>query len=160
MKHVSAGIRRFVGLALVVVTVSCGVSPSAPSSPESSLTGTWRGTVTIQVNPNAANPSPATIGTTTWTFEVVPQTNLQTFRTTIQSDNTSLPITMIALTALVPGNTPPAHISTQGMYNSPRGCQGTFESAGTADATHIDADFTGVDCQLATFTGSVMLTKQ
>ncbi len=160
MTHVSADVRWFVGLILMLATVSCGGSPSAPSSPQSFLAGTWRGTVTIQVNPNASNPPPATTGTTTWTFEVVPQTNLQAFRTTVQSENTWLPITTIASTALVPGNTPPAHISTQGSYNSPRGCQGTFGSAGTADTTRIEADFTGVDCQLMTFTGSVVLTKQ
>jgi len=49
--------------------------------------------------------------------------------------------------------------STQGDYNSPRGCWGTFGSSGTAEATRIDADFTGVDCS-ARFTGRVVLTKQ
>jgi hypothetical protein len=37
---------------------------------------------------------------------------------------------------------------------------GTFGSVGTAEATRIEADFTGTDCQLATFTGRVVLTKQ
>jgi hypothetical protein len=55
---------------------------------------------------------------------------------------------------------PPADaVSTHGEFNSPRGCRGTFGSVGTAEATRIDADFTGTDCQLATFTGRVMLTK-
>ena len=93
------------------------------------------------------------------TFEVVPQTNLQTFRTTIRSEHSWLPVTTTVSTALTPGNTPPAHISTQGDYNSPRGCRGTLGSAGTADATRIDADFTGVDCNLATFTGHLVLNK-
>jgi hypothetical protein len=31
---------------------------------------------------------------------------------------------------------------------------------GTAEATRIDADFTGTDCQLATFSGRIVLTKQ
>jgi hypothetical protein len=29
-----------------------------------------------------------------------------------------------------------------------------------ADATRIDADFTGVDCNHVTFTGRIVLTKQ
>jgi hypothetical protein len=32
-------------------------------------------------------------------------------------------------------------------------------TVGTAEATRIEADFTGTDCQLATFTGRVVLTK-
>ena len=52
-----------------------------------------------------------------------------------------------------------AQISTQGEFNSPRGCRGTFGSSGTAEATRIDADFTGVECS-ARFTGRVVLTKQ
>jgi hypothetical protein len=76
----------------------------------------------------------------------VPQTNLQTFRATVQSAHLWLPITTVASTALVPTNTPPTQISTQGDYNSSRGCRGTFGSSGTAEATRIDADFTGVDC--------------
>ena len=153
-------VRRIFILLLFTFGASCGRSPSEPSAPESFLTGTWNGTVTIQVNPNAPGAAPPTSAATTWTFEVVPQTNLQTFRVTIRSDHPWLPITTTATTALGPGNTAPVHISTQGNYNSPRGCQGTFGSAGTAQTTRIDADFTGVDCQLSTFTGSVVLTKQ
>jgi hypothetical protein len=145
---------------LLMLGASCGRSPSGPSSPESFLTGTWRGTVVIQVNPNAPGAGPPTSAATTWTFEAVPQTNLQTFQATIRSEHPWLPITMTATAALGPGNSPPVHISTQGNYASPRGCQGTFGSAGTAEATRIEADFTGVDCQLSTFTGSVVLTKQ
>ena len=37
--------------------------------------------------------------------------------------------------------------------------RGTFGSVGTAEATRIEADFTGTDCQLATFIGRVVLTK-
>jgi hypothetical protein len=95
-----------------------------------------------------------------WTFEVVPETNLQTFPATIHSDHPWLPIDTIATAALAPGNTPPAQISTQGDYSSPRGCRGTFGSFGTADTTTIDADFKGADCNLVTFTGRVRLTKQ
>ena len=37
---------------------SCGRegTPTGPSGPTSFLTGTWRGTVTIQVNPGDPNP--------------------------------------------------------------------------------------------------------
>jgi len=93
------------------------------------------------------------------TFEEVPQTNLQTFRTTVRSQHAWLPVTTTASTALTPGNTAPAQISTQGQFDSPRGCRGTFGSVGTANASRIEADFTGVDCNQATFTGSVVLTK-
>ena len=116
--------------------------------------------MTIQVNPGAPDaPSPIS-GPTTWTFEVVPQTNLQTFRATIHAENDWWKVDTIATAALSPTNTAPAQISTQGDYGSPRGCRGTFGSFGTADTTHIDADFKGADCNLATFTGSVTLTKQ
>ncbi len=144
--------------------VACGggsAVPTAPASSESFLAGTWQGSVTTQVAANAdGSQPPATVGATTWTFEVVPQTNLQTFKATVHSDNSWLPFTSVGTTAIVPGNTPPAQISTQGDYDSPRGCRGTFGSFGTADSTHIDADFTGVDCNHVTFTGHVSLTKQ
>lgn len=135
-------------------------TPTGPTTPVSFLSGTWTGTVTIQVNPGDPGAEPATSGATTWTFEAVPQTNLQTFRATVRSDHAWLPIVTIASTALVPGNTPPAQISTQGGYDSPRGCRGTFGSFGTADASGIDADFTGVDCNLSTFAGRLTLTKR
>ena len=160
MSH--AAVRSVLVLSAVWFT-ACGESapgPAAPSGPQSFLSGTWQGTVTIQVNAGIPDPPPpATSGSTTWTFEVVPQTNLQTFKATIRSDHAWLPITTIASTAIIPGSTPPAQISTQGDYSSPRGCRGTFGSFGVADATHIDADFRGVDCT-ANFTGRVLLTKQ
>lgn len=93
--------------------------PTAPSGPQSFLAGTWRGTMTIQPNPTAPQPPSPVSGAVTWTFEVVPQTNLQTFRATIQSQNSWLPITLTGSTAMIPGNTPPAQISTQGEYDSP-----------------------------------------
>jgi hypothetical protein len=85
---------------------------------------------------------------------------LQTFRATIHSEHPWLSIDTIGTTALSPTNTPPTQISTQGDYSSPRGCRGTFGSFGTADATRIDADFRGADCNLVTFTGHVVLTKR
>lgn len=121
--------------------------------------GTWRGTVTIAVNPGDPNAQPATSGSMQWTFEVVPQTNQQTFRTTIRSEHTWLVMMTTATTALTPVNTAPAQIRTQGQFDSPRGCRGTFGSVGVAESTRIDADFTATDCQQATFTGRLVLTK-
>ena len=156
---------NFANVAVFAVTAgrssACGggsPGPTAPSAPQSFLAGTWRGTLTIQPNPTGPQPPSPISGAVTWTFEVVPQTNLQTFRATIRSENSWLPITMTASTAMIPGNTPPAQISTQGEYDSPRGCRGTFGSFGTAEATRIEADFTGVDCPVP-FTGRVVLTK-
>jgi hypothetical protein len=96
----------------------------------------------------------------TWTFEVMPQTNMQSLRATIRSTHPWLTMDTTGSTALSPVNSPPTGISTHGEFNSPRGCRGTFGSVGTAEATRIDADFTGTDCQQATFTGRVVLTKQ
>lgn len=153
---------RAIPIGLLLLLAGCGgqsPSPTAPS-PTSFLTGTWTGTVTIQVNPGDPGAPPPTSGPTTWTFSVVPQTNLQTFTTTIRSQDPWLTIETTATTALTPGNTAPTPISTQGEYNSPRGCRGTFASIGMAQATRIEADFNGSDCQLATFSGTVVLTKQ
>jgi len=108
---------------VLLTLAACGggtPTPTAPSAPQSFLAGTWRGILTIQPNPTGPQPGSPVSGAVTWTFEVVPQTNLQTFRATIRSENAWLPITMTASTAVVPGNTPPAQISTQGDYTSPR----------------------------------------
>ena len=96
----------------------------------------------------------------TWSFEVVPQTNQQTFRATIRSTHPWLAVETTASTVLTPGGAPPANISTQGEFTSPRGCRGTFGSVGTAQSTRIEANLTGTDCQQATFTGQLVLTKQ
>lgn len=143
------------GLALVT---GCGggAAPTAPSAPRSFLAGTWTGTLTIE-----REGEPTSSGPITWMFEVVPDTNLQTFRTTIRSQHAWLPITTTVTTAITSA-TPPARISTQGDYASPRGCTGSLLSMGTADATRIDADFSGVDCSSlaqSTFRGRVSLTK-
>jgi hypothetical protein len=47
----------------------------------------------------------------------------------------------------------------EGKFTSPRGCRGAFGSVGTAQATRIEANFTGTDCNPATFTGQLVLTK-
>lgn len=149
-------------IALFVLLAGCdGRSPS-PTSPSATsfLTGTWTGTITIQVNPGDPDAPPPTSGLMTWIFAVVPQTDLRTFTTTIRSEDPWLTMETTASTALTPSNMPPTSISTQGEYNSPRGCRGTFAGIGTAQATRIEADFNGSDCQLATFSGTVVLTKQ
>ena len=50
----------------LVALSSCGreSTPTAPSGPTSFLTGTWRGTVTIQVNPGDPNAPPPSTGDT------------------------------------------------------------------------------------------------
>lgn len=146
-------------LGTVAVASACGgsSSPTGPSSAGSFLAGTWTGTLTIERE--GEPPSSAATG---WTFEVVPDTNRQTFRTTIRSQHTWLPITATVTSAITPSNTPPARISTQGDYGSPRGCTGSLLSVGTAEATRIDADFSAVDCPTlpqSTFRGRVTLTK-
>src|SRR6185436_11960475 len=153
--------KHAIAFLFVGTLAGCGrdATPTGPSGSTSFLTGTWTGTVTIQVNPGDPNPPPPSSGPMQWTFEVTPQTNLQSFRTTVRSDHPWLTIITTATTALTPSNMPPTQISTQGEFNSPRGCRGTFGSVGTAQATRIDADFTGTDCQLATFAGRVVLTK-
>ncbi len=144
-------------LAAVAMCVACdGGSTTTGPSPPSFLAGTWTGTLTIE------REGPTTSGSTTWTFEVVPDTNLQTFRTTIRSQHAWLPISATVTSAITPSNTPPARISTQGDYASPRGCTGSLLSVGTADAARIEADFSGVDCPSlahSTFRGQVVLTK-
>ena len=135
-------------------------SPTAPSGGTSFLTGTWRGTLVLQVNPGDPNAPAPTSGTMEWTFEAVPQTNLQSFRVSIRSDHPWLAMSTTGSAAIIPSNTAPAQISTQGDFTSPRACRGTFGSVGQANSTRIEADFTGTDCATATFTGTLVLTKQ
>ena len=142
------------------VLAACGkeASPTGPSASTSFLVGTWRGTVTIQVDPRSPNPPPPTTGEMTWTFDVVPNTNMQSLTATIRSSHPWLTMETTGSTALSPGNAPPTQISTHGEFTSPRGCRGTFGSVGDAQATRIEADFTGTDCPL-TFSGRIVLTK-
>jgi hypothetical protein len=144
---------------LLVVLAGCGreETPTSPSAPRSFLEGAWTGTLTIE-----REGEPSTSGATTWTFEVMPGTNLQSFNVRIQSQHPFLPITATVLSQITPSNTPPVRISTQGDYPSPRGCTGSLLSVGTAETRTIDADFSGVDCpslQHSTFRGRVQLTK-
>ena len=134
-------------------------SPTAPSGTSSFLTGTWRGTLVLQVNPGDPNAPAPSSGTMEWTFEAVPQSNQQSFRVSIRSDHPWLAMTTNGSAAITPSNSPPTGISTQGEFTSPRGCRGTFGSVGEAQARTIEANFTGTDCQAATFAGRVTLSK-
>jgi hypothetical protein len=156
-------IRRWQSWSLITVVVAataCGGGTPAPTTPSSSpsfVAGNWTGTLTIE-----RDGEPTTAGPTSWTFDVAPGTNLQTFRVTIQSQHPWLPISTTVTSAITPSNTPPARISTQGEYASPRGCTGSLLSVGTVDASRLDADFSGVDCPTlphATFRGHALLTK-
>ena len=155
-----ARMSRLSWLLAAVGVVGCdggSTGPTRPSGPQSFLTGTWSGTLTIE-----REGEPTTTGAVTWTFAVVPDTNLQTVQTTIRSQHAWLPITATVSSAITPSNTPPARISTQGDYTSPRGCMGTLLSVGTAETSRLDADFSGVDCpslERSTFRGHVVLTK-
>lgn len=142
----------------LLVMASCGqeATPTAPSAPRSFLQGTWNGTITIERDGQSSS------GPVSWTFEAVDGTDLRTFRVTIRSQHAWLPITATVTSAIEPGNQPPARISTQGDYLSPRSCTGSILSVGSADATTISADLTGVDCPSpsgSTFTGRFALTK-
>lgn len=155
--------QRIYGHALVVVGLiglaSCGraSSPTSPSPTRSFLEGTWTGTVTID------REGQQTSGPVTWTFAVVDGTDMRTFRVAMSSQHSWLPITTTVTSAIEPSNQPPARISTQGDYPSPRGCTGSLLSVGTAEASTISADLTGVDCLSpsgpSTFGGRFSLTK-
>jgi hypothetical protein len=149
----------FTLLGIVGLAGGCGgdSGPTAPSAPTSFLNGTWTGTVTIE-----REGEPTVAGSISWTFEVVPDTNRQSFRTTIRSQHAFIPVTITGTSTLTPSNMPPARISTQGEYPSPRGCTGSVLSVGDATATTINADFSGIDCTSltqSTFRGLVTLTK-
>lgn len=147
-------------LLLLGLTAACGKEGNGltgPSSARSFLEGTWSGTLTIERPGEAPSAGPVT-----WTFQTVDGTNRQSFRVTIHSQHVWLPIMTTVTSAITPSNQPPARISTQGEYQSPRGCTGTLLSVGNADTRTIEADFSGVDCltlQNSTFTGRVSLSK-
>ena len=150
----------WLSLLVSVLAAGCGKEASGPTGPSpgrSFLEGTWTGTLLIE-RPG----EPSSSGQVSWTFETVDGTNLQSFRVTIRSQHAWLPITTTVTSAITPSNQPPARISTQGQYQSPRGCVGTLLSVGNAETLTIDADFSGVDCSTltnSTFTGRVTLTK-
>lgn len=146
-------------LPFLALQIGCGKEAGAPMGPsgQSFLEGTWNGTLTI-----IRTGEPSLSGPVTWIFKPTAGTNLQSFTVTIQSQHPWLPITTTVTSAITPSNQPPARISTQGNYQSPRGCTGTLLSVGDAQSQTIDADFAGVDCMTltnSTFTGHVTLTK-
>jgi hypothetical protein len=154
------GILGWIGVSLAVLGSACGKDaggPTGPSTATSFLEGTWTGNLTIE-----RVGEPTTSGPTTWTFQTVAGTNLQSFRVTIRSQHAWLPIETTVTSAITPSNQPPARVSTQGTYQSPRGCTGTLLSVGNAESRTLEADFSGVDCATlsnSTFTGRVSLTK-
>ena len=151
---------RSLGFPFLALTMACGKeagTPTGPSAARSFLEGVWTGTLTIE-----RTGEPSSTGPVTWRFQTVDGTNLQSFRVTIQSQHAWLPISTTVTSAITPGNQPPARISTQGEYQSPRGCVGTLLSVGNAESRTIEADFSGVDCSTltnSTFTGRVSLSK-
>ena len=152
-------VRRALWVCCLIALSSCGRAPSVtgPSPASSFLEGTWTGTITID------REGPQTGGPVSWTFVTVDGTDMRTFRVTISSQHAWLPINATVTSAIEPSNQPPARISTQGDYASPRGCTGSLLSVGTAESNAITADLTGVDClapsQPSTFTGRFALTK-
>jgi hypothetical protein len=148
--------------ALSLLFAACGggtttTGPTAPPAESSFLTGTWQGPLTIH-----REGLPDSTGMSTWTLALVPNTNGTTFTTTLTSQNAYIPVTTTLSTAIVPAQ-PGGHITTAGFYPSPRGCQGSLLSAGTAQVDRIEATFEGSDCVPSVgpvaFTGSVSLTK-
>jgi len=152
MRHQRRACLAFAVSLVLLAGCDDGRAPTSPT-PSSFLSGTWQGTLTIQPSGQPASTAP-----TTWTFTAVPQTNLQSFNASIRSEHPWLAITLQGTAALAPSATPPTQLSTQGNYSSPRGCNATFGSLGTANATRIEATFHGVDCEVS-FDGSVVLTK-
>src|SRR5688500_3182068 len=101
-----ARIHQLPVLLLLLPIVACGGGGSTPTSPtpvQSFLAGTWRGTMTIQPDPPGPQPGAPVSGAVRWTFEVVPQTNQQSFRTTIRSEDGWLPITLPSSPSRLPG---------------------------------------------------------
>lgn len=157
MRHIH--VHRLWRICGLILLASCGRAPSTtgPSAMRSFLEGTWTGTVTI------AREGQETPGPVSWTFVTVDGTDMRTFHVTISSQHPWLPISTTVTSAIEPSNQPPVRISTQGDYSSPRGCTGSLLSVGTADASAIAADLTGVDCLSpsgpSTFAGRFTLTK-
>jgi hypothetical protein len=96
----------------------------------------------------------------TWTFETVVGTNLQSFRVTIPSQHSWLPITTTVTSAITPSNQPSASVPRRIPVSE--GMRGHAAQRGNAETRTIDADFSGVDCPTltnSTFIGHVTLTK-
>lgn len=98
-------------------------------------------------------------GDITWTFEVVPQTNMPAVARHDPLDASTAHTGDDRIDRPLSRHSPPRQISIHGEFNSHRGCRGTFGSVGTTEATRIETDFTGTDCQQGTFTARIVLTK-
>jgi hypothetical protein len=138
---------------------SCGgTSPTAPTPPPSFLEGTWQGSMTI-----SRAGLPDTVAQTTWTIAVVELTGGTTYTATVNVQDSWLAINTTLSTSLTPPS-PGGQLVTSGTYRSPRGCDGSVASGGTAQPTRIEATFNGVDCdqlpQTSVFVGRVVLTKR
>ena len=106
--------------------LGCGAAVPAPTTPspaQSFLTGTWRGTMTIQPDPTGPQP-----GARQRRCDLDVRGGAADEPADLPRDHPLgerwLPITLTSSTSIIPGNTPPAQISTQGDYDSPRGCRG------------------------------------
>jgi hypothetical protein len=106
---------RFAGgvsaLALVVCLVGCGdgTTTTGPTSPENSfLAGTWRGSVMVH-----RDGLPDTTGTTTWTFQLVPNTGGASFTTTITVEHPWLAIPSATVTTGLYAPATPGRASVQ-----------------------------------------------
>ena len=127
-----------VSLILCVLVAACGRSPVTPS-PKSLLAGTWRGRLTTH---ELDTGRPADAGPTTWTFTDLPNGGGLAYTVTLQSHHPWFAATAAGDAVVVAGGT----FQADGLYASPRGCSSLFHARGTATATTISADFTGVDC--------------
>src|SRR4051812_20668669 len=113
-----SGILGWTAVALAAFGSGCGKDaggPTEPSPATSFLEGTWNGNLTIE-----RLGEPTTSGATAWTFQAVAGTNLQSFRVTIRSQHSWLPIETTVTSSITPSSQPPARVSTQGPYQSPR----------------------------------------
>ena len=160
--------RHLSGISVLVLgacsVASCGgSSPTTgptPSAETSFLTGTWSGTLTI-----TRTGQPDVTGPTSWTFEIIPQTNRQQFRVRLESTNSWLPITATTTVGLSPTPDPPGRVGGTGSYTSPRNCTGQFVTLGDVTATTLNGTFAGMDCNDVSgfrvpFDGTMRLTKQ
>lgn len=137
-------------------TTTTGPTPTTGES--SFLTGTWRGTMTVHRDGLPDTTSPAT-----WSFNLVANTAGTTFTSTLAVQDAWLALPSTTLSAAILPASPGGHLSTQGLYASPRGCQGAIGITGVASLTTIQGTVEGSDCQQlpapVVFSGSVTLTK-
>lgn len=140
-------------LALAVAAAGCGGSPSSPSASDS-LAGTWRGSMTLSPDGQA----PSTFAAE-WTLRETAQTTGQLYDATMRATGSSWFAASWTGTAIIDPGTTPTAVHTNGLYASPRGCQGSYYSIVTHQANRLTGSFYGVDCGPVQFTGTVTLTR-